>query len=252
MSHPLGSGIRTGDHKDDGVIRVLVADDHEIFREGLLLVLDKAPGIEVIGEAADGAEAVELTGRLKPDVVLLDITMPRMSGLDATLEIRQRFPDVRILILTVHEDRRYLRQVLNAGASGYLVKEQSGVELRAAIEAAHRGDAYVGSSLTRQIVDTYLSAQNEPEQWDADGLSSREAEVLRLIAQGSRTAEIASLLGIAESTVKTHRQRIMDKLELRTTAELIRYAITSGLSPHTSQHGANPSLSDTDDTQSTG
>lgn len=213
------------------LIRVLVVDDHRMVREGLRLVLERAEGIEVVGEAGDGDEAVELAGRLKPDVVLLDITMPRMSGLDATVEIRKRFPDVRVLILTVHEDRRYLREVFGAGASGYLVKKQSGVELLAAIEAAHRGDAYVGSSLAREVLDTYISADEGLQRWAQDGLSAREAEVLRLVAEGRRTAEIATSLGVAETTIKTHRQNIMAKLGLRTTVDLVRYALTTGLAP---------------------
>ncbi len=212
-------------------IRVLLADDHRMFREGLKLILERADNIDVVGEAEDGDEAVELAGRLQPDVALLDITMPRMSGMVATAEMTRRWPNVRTLVLTVHEDRQYLRGVLAAGASGYLVKRQSGVELLAAIECVHRGDAYVGSSMARAVVDAYVSTGESEQRWIADGLSSREVDVLRLIAQGRRTAEIADALGIAETTVKTHRQKIMARLERRTTADLVRYAISSGLSP---------------------
>lgn len=215
-------------------IRVLITDDHTLFRSGLRLLLSNEPDIAVVGEAGDGAEAIRLARTLRPDVVLMDITMPGMSGLDATRAIRQDLPEVRVLILTMHEDEGYLRESLRAGASGYVLKRAAATELPAAIRAAWRGEAFIYPSLTRALVRAYLEAVGRmpPEQVVRaafDGLTERELTVLRLLALGCTNQEVADLLVLSVKTVETHRARIMDKLGLKSRADLVRYAIRKGL-----------------------
>lgn len=215
-------------------IRVLITDDHTLFRSGLRLLLSNEPDIAVVGEAGDGAEAIRLARTLRPDVVLMDITMPGMSGLDATRAIRQDLPEVRVLILTMHEDEGYLRGSLRAGASGYVLKRAAATELPAAIRAAWRGEAFIYPSLTRALVRAYLEAVGRmpPEQVVRaafDGLTERELTVLRLLALGYTNQEVADLLVLSVKTVETHRARIMDKLGLKSRADLVRYAIRKGL-----------------------
>jgi len=213
---------------------VLITDDHTLFRSGLRLLLSNEPDIAVVGEAGDGAEAIRLARTLRPDVVLMDITMPGMSGLDATRAIRQDLPEVRVLILTMHEDEGYLRESLRAGASGYVLKRAAATELPAAIRAAWRGEAFIYPSLTRALVRAYLEAVGRmpPEQVVRaafDGLTERELTVLRLLALGCTNQEVADLLVLSVKTVETHRARIMDKLGLKSRADLVRYAIRKGL-----------------------
>jgi two-component system response regulator NreC len=215
-------------------IRVLITDDHTLFRSGLRLLLSNEPDIAVVGEAGDGAEAIRLARTLRPDVVLMDITMPGMSGLDATRAIRQDLPEVRVLILTMHEDEGYLRESLRAGASGYVLKRAAAAELAAAIRAAWRGETFIYPSLTRALVRAYLEAVGRmpPEQVVRaafDGLTERELTVLQLLALGYTNQEVADLLVLSVKTVETHRARIMDKLGLKSRADLVRYAIRKGL-----------------------
>ena len=205
-------------------IRVLIVDDHAVLRAGLRTLLNLQPDMEVAGEAAEGLEALERVKRLEPDVVLMDITLPGMEGLEATKRLKKTHPNVKVLILTMHEDRRYLYSALKAGASGYVVKRAADTELIDAIRAAHRGDVFLHPSMARIVAEDYVE-QGATEQ----GLSDREREVLRLIAEGCTYKEMAKLLTVSVKTIETYRERIKGKLGLNTRAELVRYALEKGL-----------------------
>ncbi|MCD4786826.1 MAG: response regulator transcription factor [Desulfobacterales bacterium] len=211
--------------------RVLLAEDHTIVRKGLRSLLDKETGIKVVGEAEDGREAIAKAEELHPDVVVMDIAMPRLNGLEATRQIKKRFPDMKILILTMHTNEEYVLQTLNAGASGYLVKKAAPAELISAINAVHKGDSFLSPSISRTVIDEYIRRSKEISE-GAEGfeqLTVREREVLQLIAEGHKTREIAELLYISIKTVETHRAHIMNKLDIHSTAELTRYAIRKGI-----------------------
>jgi len=211
-------------------IRVLIADDHAVVRAGLRLLIDGQQDMEVVGEAGDGWQTVEKAVSLLPDVVLLDLTMPGLSGLEGALEIRRKAPEVKLLVLTMHDDEAYLRRCLQVGASGYVLKRAADSELVAAIRAVHRGESFVDPSLTRVLVDRYLERPGRaPAAGPGQELTPRETEVLRLVAQGYTSQQIADRLSISVNTVETHRAHIMDKLGLRGRAELVRYALARGL-----------------------
>jgi DNA-binding NarL/FixJ family response regulator len=211
-------------------IRVLLAEDHTIVRKGLRSLLDDEAGIEVIGEAQDGREAVEKVQQLLPDVVLMDITMPALSGLEATRQIKKRFPEVQVLILTMHATEEYIFQILRAGASGYVVKQAAPNELISAIQAVYRGESFLSPSISKKIIEEYIrQAEAMAERDSYDQLTTREREVLQLIAEGHSTREIAELLHISTKTVETHRAHLMDKLDTYSTAELTQYAIRKGV-----------------------
>ncbi len=208
-------------------IRILLVDDHAILRAGLRAILGAEADIEVVDEAGDGNEAVAKAERLSPDVVLMDISMPVMDGLEATRRIHQSRPEVKILVLTIHDNEEYLFQVLEAGGSGYLVKKSADTELISAIRAVHRGEAFLSPLATKMVINRYLHAvgQGEKKQ-NYDELTSREKEVLKLIADGYTNQEIADRLIISGKTVETHRAHILEKLELHTRADLVKYART--------------------------
>ncbi len=211
-------------------IRVLVADDHTIVREGVRLLLDAQPDIEVVGEAADGLQAVKLIRQFRPDLVVMDIQMPNLNGLEATREIKREFPQIQILALTMYESDEYFFQVLNAGASGYVLKKAASADLLSAIRAVHSGDVFLYPSVARRLVSDYLTrVKTGEEQNSFDGLTAREHEVLKLIAEGHTNQAIADKLVISPSTVQTHRTRIMQRLNLHNRAELIQYARRKGL-----------------------
>jgi len=211
-------------------IRVLLAEDHTIVRKGLRSLLDAEAGMEVIGEAANGREAVDKVQQLLPDVVVMDIAMPGLNGLEATRQIKKRFPEVKVVILTVHTNEEYIRQILRAGASGYLVKQAAPRELIAAIRAAQRGDSYLSPSVSRKVVAQYVQRAGAVAEQDSyEKLTNREREVLQLIAEGNSTREIADVLHISVKTAESHRAHLMDKLDIHTTAELTRYAIRKGV-----------------------
>ena len=203
---------------------MLIVDDHAVLRAGLRTLLNLQPDIEIVGEAAEGLEALERVKRLEPDVVLMDITLPGMEGLEVTKKLKKTHPNVKVLILTMHEDRRYLYSALKAGASGYVVKRAADTELIDAIRAAHRGDVFLHPSMARIVAEDYVE-QGATEQ----GLSDREREVLRLIAEGCTYKEMAKLLTVSVKTIETYRERIKGKLGLNTRAELVRYALQKGL-----------------------
>lgn len=211
-------------------IRVLVVDDHTLFRQGIVGLLDSQPDIEVVGQASDAQGAMEATLRLLPDVLLMDVTMPGISGLDAAGEIKSRCPSVQILILTIHDREDYLYRALRAGASGYVLKGADTHDLLTAVRTAHGGEIYLYPSVTKKLVGEYLrQARNDEDDATRDGLSEREREILRLIAEGRTTPEIATALFLSPHTVQSHRDHIMAKLDLHSKAALIKYAIAKGL-----------------------
>ena len=207
-------------------IKVLLAEDHTIVRKGLRSLLDGETDIEVIGEAEDGREAVQKTQQLRPDIVLMDITMPGLNGLEATRQIKKRFPEVKVLVLTMHANEEYILQVLQAGASGYVVKQAVVGELVSALRAVQRGDSFLSPSICRRVVEEYIRQAAARAERDSYGeLTEREREVLQLIAEGHSNKSIADSLSISVKTVETHRAHLLEKLGIGSTAELIRYAI---------------------------
>ena len=211
-------------------IRVLLADDHAVLRAGLRVLINGQPDMEVVGEAATGEEAWRQADAVKPDVVLLDLTMPGMGGVEATERIVRDCPGVRVLVLTMHDDVAYLRSVLAAGAASYVLKRSADTELLSAIRITHRGGTYLEPSLAGDIVQDALGRRGRPGEDSARSpLSEREREVLRLVAQGHTNQEIADRLSLSVKTVETYRARLMTKLGLRTRADLVRYALSVGL-----------------------
>lgn len=209
-------------------IRILIADDHTIFRSGLKLLFSSEPAFDVIAEAEDGAQAIELAHQLQPDVVLMDIGMPGINGYEATKTIKADNPDVNILVLTMHRSEEYFFKMLDAGASGYVLKGAETEELIQAVQTVARGDAFLYPSMVRRLVDRYLKVQSS-EAAQRDSLTARENEILQLIANGYSNNDIAEKLVISPSTVHTHRTNIMHKLGLSKRHELVRYARDQGL-----------------------
>jgi two-component system, NarL family, response regulator NreC len=208
-------------------IRILLADDHTVLRSGLRALLSAQADLEVAGEAADGAEALRLAHTIKPDVVVMDIGMPGVSGIDATARIRRELPSTRVLILSMHDDQGYLRQALRAGATGYVLKKAADTELLAAIRAAARGEVFLDPSLAKGFVeDVVLPKAQEP---GIPMLSDREREVLHLLARGHTNQQVADRLCIGVKSVETYKARLMEKLGIKGRAELVRYALTHGL-----------------------
>ncbi len=211
-------------------IRILLADDHAILRAGVRMLLESQPDMEVVGEAADGRETIDKARKLRPDLVVMDIVMPDIGGLEATQRIRSECPDVRILALTMHEDERYFFQALQAGASGYMAKGAPPADFISAVRSVAQGHAYVYPSLTRKLIEECLHRDKAATSSEAhDLLTDREREVLRLIAEGQTGKQIATLLGISAHTVERHRQNLMGKLDLHNRSALIKYAIRKGL-----------------------
>lgn len=211
-------------------IRVLLADDHAIVREGVRLILETQPDMEVVGEVATGQEAVAKALALVPDVVLMDITMPGMSGLEATRLIKRSGSRIQVLVLTMHESDEYFFQILHAGASGYVLKGGTSADLITAVRAVYRGDVFLYPSVAKKLLGDYLRRVGEGEERDSyDGLTPREREVLRYIAEGYTNQGIAERLVLSPSTIQTHRAHIVEKLNLHNRAELIKYAIRRGL-----------------------
>ena len=211
-------------------IRVLLADDHPILRSGLKLLLGAEPDLEVVGEANNGREAVAQTVELRPDVVVMDIAMPEMGGLEATRRISQLGLGTRVLILTVHAEEQYLLPVVQAGGSGYVRKAQADTELLEAIRAVHRGEVFLDPPATKMLLEDYLDRVQAGKEVDSyQTLSEREREVLKLTAEGYTAQEIAERLILSPKTVDTYRQRVMDKLNLHHRAELVKYALRKGL-----------------------
>ncbi len=211
-------------------IRILLADDHAIVRAGIHTFLEKQPEMEVVGEAANGCETIQKVRELRPEVVVMDIVMPGIGGLEATRRIKAECPEVKILALTMHEDERYFFQAIHAGASGYVVKGAPPADFIQAIRSVAAGQAYLGPALTRKLIDDYLSRNEAAAGAEAhDSLTERERDVLRLIAEGQTGKQISKLLHISVHTVDRHRQNLMAKLDLHNRAALIKYAIRKKL-----------------------
>lgn len=213
-----------------GKIRVLLAEDHTIVRKGLRALLDDETDIEVVGEAEDGRETVRQVERVHPDVVLMDITMPLLNGVEATRQIKAQYPEVQVLGLTRHENEEYIYQLLRAGASGYVVKQAAPAELVEAIRAVSQSETYLSPSINPSVVEEYIrQAKAMVKSGPDERLTPREREVLQLVAEGRTNREIAQVLSISVKTVEHHRANLMSKLDLYSAAELTQYAIRTGV-----------------------
>ena len=215
---------------DKAKIKLLIVDDHQVLREGLRMLLGKTSDIEVIGEASNGEEAVSKTKTLFPDVILMDITMPGISGLEAARQIVQSNQNVKILLLSVHESDEYLTEMLNIGLAGYILKTASGMEVASAIRAVYQGDVYLYPSIARILVQEYARfANGRKPNHSYDGLTQREKEILMHIAEDKKNSEIAEIMGLSIRTVQAHRTNLMDKLGAHDRTELVKYAIRKGI-----------------------
>ena len=208
--------------------RILVADDHHIVRSGIRLLLDRQPDLEVVAEAPDGIAAVEQALASRPDLCILDVAMPKMTGLQAAREIRAQMPNVRVLMLSMHDDDRYLFEALKAGASGYVLKGEADQDLVAAIRAVRRGDAFLTNLAERSIIRGWMD-HGDDGPGPGPSLTPREEEVVKLIAEAHTNAQIAELLHLSEKTVESHRANVLRKLGMRDRVQLVRYAIRRGL-----------------------
>ncbi len=210
--------------------KILIADDHALVRQGIAAFLKMSEECEVVGEAADGVEAIEAVRKTRPDIVLMDISMPRLGGLEASLEIRKSEPAVKIIVLTQYEDPVYIKRFFKAGASGYLPKKAVGEDLLTAIRAVNEGRVYVHPSITSGVVDGYLGIQKgEPREDPYELLTDREKQVLKLVAEGHTHKEAADILNISVKTVIAHQTNITDKLKIHSRAGLIKFAIQKGI-----------------------
>jgi two-component system, NarL family, response regulator NreC len=205
--------------------RILLADDHSVVRQGFRLILENQTDMEVVGEASNGREAVTIAESLQPDVVVMDVTMPELNGIEATRRIGELSPRTRVLALSMHKDSVYVREILRAGAKGYLLKDAAGNDLLAAVRAVARGEGYLSPAVSDAVLTDYRKHVTNP----IDLLTSREREVLQMIAEGKTNKEIANSLQLSVYTVEAHRGRIMEKLNLHSTGELVRFALRNGL-----------------------
>ena len=209
----------------DRAIKILLADDHTIVRQGLKLILSAHADLEVVGEAPNGREAAELAEKLRPDIVLMDVAMPELNGIEATRRMVAANPRVKVLVLSMHKEAVYVREVLKAGARGYILKDAIDTELVNAIRSVARGDGYISPAVSGALLNDYRQNQTDP----IDSLSGREREVLQLIAEGKTNKEVATRLNLSVYTVDSHRGKIMEKLNLHSTGELVRFAMKRGL-----------------------
>ncbi len=209
-------------------IKILIADDHQLFREGLINLLSDAPNIEIVGQAENGKDAVDKTLLHKPDIVIMDIGMPVLSGVEATELLKTKMPDVKVIALSMHSNKHYIKGILEAGAYGYLLKNCTYDQLIEAINSVYSGKKYLSEKITDVIVHDYLGKENKIINKDTK-LSVRESEILKLFAEGKSSREISEQLFVSIKTVGTHKQNILEKLELKTFTELIKYALKKGI-----------------------
>jgi DNA-binding NarL/FixJ family response regulator len=214
-------------------IRIFLADDHSIVRDGLRLILDDIPEYELVGESGDGKETLELVEKLKPDITVLDISMPTMNGIDVARRLRKYVPETSIIILSRHDNELYVKQLLEYGVKGYVLKDDAGDDLIRAVDEVSKGNIYLSPKLTTYFVQDYIHSEktisDAVRESPLSKLSAREREVLKLIAEGNSSKEIASILRISPKTVKVHRANIMNNLDIHNIAELVTYAIKNGL-----------------------
>lgn len=207
-------------------IRIVLADDHGLIRKGLRFVLERESGIEVIGEAGDGREAVQVAEKLSPSVIIMDIAMPQLNGIDATSQIVRHNPNIGVIILSVHSDESYLLRALSAGAKGYLLKDSAELDVVRAVQAVAQGKPFFSPAIAKTLLDDYIHHLRQKGLQDSyDLLTEREKEVLQLLAEGKTNKEVASLLDLSLYTVETHRTHLMQKLNLHNTAEIVLYAV---------------------------
>jgi DNA-binding NarL/FixJ family response regulator len=208
--------------------KIVLAEDHVLVREGIKKIIEAIPGLEVVGEVGDGPELLELLKGLVPDMVILDISMPSLSGIEATREIKKAYPRVKVLILTMHKKQEYLNNAIAAGVDGYLLKEDAPKELLNAIEKIRQGMVYVSPLLSSDLATLYVQSQRHDVPKPADLLSPREIEIIKMIAEGKSSKEIAEILFLSFRTIQNHRTKIMKKLNLKKNTDLVRYAIRKG------------------------
>ena len=214
----------------DKSITLFLADDHTIVRQGLAKLLEGEPDLRVVGEAENGREAVEKVEELKPNIVLMDIAMPLLNGIEATRQIRKICPQTKVIILSMHSHNRYISELFSLGASGYLLKDSTGTDIIKAIHAALKGETYLSPSISHKVIEDYISLKKTSRQEELyNSLSNREREVFQMIAEGRSTREIAEILYVSPSTVKTHRSNIMEKLKMDNISQLIQFAIYLGI-----------------------
>jgi two-component system, NarL family, response regulator NreC len=210
--------------------RVLIADDHGIVRQGLRALLEKSPDVSVVGEASDGREAVRLAAELRPNIVVMDIAMPMLNGVDATSQILSRDPEIKVIILSMHSDESYILRALSAGAKGYLLKDSAEGDILPAVQTVAKGRPYFSPVIASTLLDEYLQTMKKNKVRDSyDLLSEREKEVLQLLAEGKSNKEVASVLNLSPYTVESHRTSLMQKLNLHNTAEIVLYAVRKNI-----------------------
>mgnify|MGYP001558468527 FL=1 len=210
-------------------IKVMIADDHALVREGISAFLRMSSDIEVVGEASDGLEAIEVAREINPDVILMDIAMPRLGGLEATIELKKICPNTKILIVTQYDDKEYVNRLLKAGVSGYILKRSAGTDLIAAIKAVSRGEFYLCPALASDVIDGYLGKKEITVEEPYERLTDREKQVLKLIAEGHTHKEIADMLNISAKTVIAHQTNLTEKLGISSRSALIRFALQKGI-----------------------
>lgn len=207
-------------------IRIIIADDHGVVRKGLRFLLERSPDMEVLGEAADGREAVRLTEQLNPDVVIMDIAMPQWNGIDATAQIIRQNPQIGVIMLSMHSDESYIMRALTAGAKGYLLKDSAETDVVRAVQTVARGQPFFSPSIAQTLLEDYMRRLQQQGLRDSyDLLTDREKQILQLIAEGKSNKEVATLLDLSPYTVETHRTHLMQKLNLHNTAEIVLYAV---------------------------
>ena len=209
--------------------KILLVDNHTLVRAGIRALVEQIPNVLVVGEAGDGREALKLVEQYRPHLVLMDITMPVMNGLEATVRLVKDFPGTRVVMLSVHTDEEYVLQALRAGAAGYLLKDAGRAELEIAVAAVARGETYLSPAVSRHVVGDYVRRTGSGLEGRLETLTPRQREILQLIAEGKSTKEIASVLDVSVKTVETHRAQLMERLDIHDVAGLVRYAIRTGV-----------------------